>query len=100
MNTSQYVGYSSIVIPMLFVAFITAIPGSSRYLIRRIKSLRIPEGIEVEKILALFGKYDHIIIFKAKTPAHADLFLNQLKEVARVKVRTATDIEKLKWTAF
>ncbi len=83
---------------MLFIAFIRTIPGSSRHLIRRIKTLREPEGIKIEKILALFGDYDFIIFFHAENHDFVDRLLSPLKEVAYIKVRSATDIENLKWT--
>jgi len=85
---------------MLFVALLNALPGSTRYLIRSIKNIKVPPGIEIQNIYGLFGKYDHIFIFKAESHAHANMFLNQFKDVARILVRSATEADNLRWTYF
>jgi len=87
-------------ITMIFVALLNAIPGSSRHLIRGIKNIKVPQGVEIDNIYGLFGDYDHIFIFNAESHAHADIFLGQFKDIARILVRSATKIENLRWTHF
>ena len=85
---------------MLFVALLKAQAGCARHLIRSIKSLHTRDGIEIENIYGLFGDYDHVIIFTADSHAHADIFLNQFKDYAKILVRSATKMENLRWTYF
>lgn len=85
---------------MLFVALLNAMPGSTRHLIRGIKNIQTPEGVKMEKIYGLFGEYDHIIIFEAESHAHADIFLSQFKDLARILVRSATEAANLRWTCY
>ena len=85
---------------MLFVALLNAIPGSTRHLIRGIKNIQMTEGVTMENIYGLFGQYDHIIIFEAESHAHADIFLSQFKDLARILVRSATEANNLRWTSY
>jgi uncharacterized protein with GYD domain len=54
----------------------------------------------MENVYGLFGEYDHIIIFEAESHAHADIFLSQFKDLARILVRSATEAKNLRWTSF
>jgi len=85
---------------MLFVALLNAMPGCTRHLIRGIKNIQMPAGVTMENIYGLFGEYDHIIIFDAESHAHADIFLSQFKDLARILVRSATKAENLRWTCY
>lgn len=85
---------------MLFVALLNARAGCARHLIRSVKNLHLRDGIEIEDIYGLFGDYDHVFIFKAESHAHADIFLGQFKDYAKILVRSATKMENLRWTCY
>ncbi|MGB3340023.1 MAG: hypothetical protein WBB37_00885 [bacterium] len=80
---------------MIFVTTLDVIPGKVDELRKIIKTLEIPEDIEIREFLTLFGKPDFLLIFEAPNEERAMSFILKFVSVAVPKTSVGVSVEKV-----
>jgi uncharacterized protein with GYD domain len=84
---------------MLFVTFLTSIPGKYVEAVRVFKHPNLLPGIKIRMFLGLFGKPDALLIFEAPDESTAAEFIIQFGDVAELQTGVAFPVEDYKWTS-
>ena len=80
---------------MIFVTTLDVIPGKVDELRKIIKTLEIPEDIEIREFLTLFGKPDFLLTFEAPNEERAMSFILKFVSVAVPKTSVGVSVEKV-----
>lgn len=83
---------------MLFITTLKALHGQYLEAIKLFKRPKIPDGVEVNDFIGIFGTFDALVIFSAPNEATAAEFTTQFGQVAEVQTSLALPVEDLKWT--
>jgi len=82
---------------MLFITFITTLPGKNTEAIKLLKNPKKIEGVEVERAVGMFGRPDALIMFEAENERCASDFVIQFSNVATISTSLAFPVETLRW---